>query len=42
MDAISNSLIKNSSGIISNPLTLIVHQRLTSGIFHGKKYYQVI
>ena len=36
MDAISNSLIKNSSSIISKPLTLIINQTLTSGIFHEK------
>ena len=36
LDGISNSLIKNSSDILSKPLTLIINQTLTSGIFLEK------
>ena len=37
LDGISNSLIKNSSDVINKPLTLIINQTLTSGIFPGKQ-----
>ena len=36
LDGISNSLIKNSSDVLSKPLTLIINQTLTSGIFNEK------
>ena len=36
LDGILNSLIKNSSDVLSKPLTLIINQTLTSGIFPEK------
>ena len=35
LDGISNSLIKNNSDVLSKPLTLIINQTLSSGIFPG-------
>ena len=37
LDGISNSLIKNSSDVFSKPLTLIINQTRTSGIFPEKR-----
>ena len=37
LEGISNSLIKISSDVLSKPLTLILNQTLTSGIFPEKK-----
>ena len=36
LDGISNFLIKNCSEVLSKPLTLIINQTLTSGIFPEK------
>ena len=36
LDIISNSLIKNSSVLLSKPPTLIINQTVSSDIFHEK------
>ena len=36
LDGIPNSLLKNSSDVLSKPLTLLINQTLTSGVFPEK------